>query len=188
MQIVSTIWGASTSNLPWYSWSINSPVWRSTVSRHNPIAYTSPLTRRWMPVPKIRSVPSGVSVNLSNPRSEVWIDAYGLVSVSLRLGWLVTSRVLPALSRNSVTRMCPVVDTVTGKPQASVRSGSTSGSHQSEWSLDDHWLHRMCRRNQQRRRQQSPKDRKNDPSHCHPRLPARLRERYWMVIPACADF
>ena len=78
-------------------------------------------------MPKIRSVPSGVSVNLSNPRSEVWTVAYGLFSVSLRLGWLVTSRVLPALSRNSVTRMCPVVDTVTGKPQASLRSGSRIG-------------------------------------------------------------
>jgi hypothetical protein len=43
-------------------------------------------------------------------------------------------------------------------------------------------LHRMCRRNQQRRRQQSPKDRKKHPSHCHPRLPARLTELYWIVM------
>jgi hypothetical protein len=107
----------------------------SMVSRQSPIAYTCPLTRRWMPVPKIDTVPSGFSVDLSNPRSEVWIDVYGLVNVSLRLGWLVTSRVSPFWSRNSVTRMCPVVGAVTGKPQAALGSGSRPESDQNVWSL-----------------------------------------------------
>src|SRR5829696_2887911 len=64
-----------------------------------PIAYTSPLTRRWMPVPKIKTVPSEFTVVLSKPRSEVSIDAYGLVNVSLRLGCPVNNRKFPSLSK-----------------------------------------------------------------------------------------
>jgi hypothetical protein len=43
-------------------------------------------------------------------------------------------------------------------------------------------LQRICRRNQQRRRQQSPKDPKEASFALHRRLPARLTELYWIVM------